>query len=417
MADDLQPPAGGNAAGNAIEDDSDWEYEYHETETETFYVTVDLSSSSSNVRVRDKRGPPNSTTAESPPIAEYNEAATSPVQSPTLDPSEAVQILDFHTSNPLISYQGRLYSCQWSTTLGTDLLLTRSQSSESPVLAATRIKLSGRPVRMIRHRGASKPNLQPLDEAVQTQQDTVEPIPPQINSPIHPQDKNPAVQRPVLEIPLDRHASVARQNQAHFLERLSAIKAARGEQDEVTVYAKKRFTGTGWRSRQRAQKDADDESEDDETMAIGQGDEDDDRDGDGEGEDQNGGAATGFRRIQAPTPSSRAVRQKNPRSRGRGRRERAGLFRDYRPTAGKGNGESSIRKDGPGNGIPTPTESDSRATGSAPAPQPREDPRTESGQDSLVAADADPTIGPFSAAVKEGTGNKDETGDVPMEDV
>lgn len=381
-----------------------------------------MSSSSSNVRVRDKRGAPNSTTAESPPIAEYNEAAASPIQSPTLDPSEAVQILDFHTSNPLISYQGRLYSCQWSTTLGTDLLLTHSQLSESPVLAATRIKLSGRPVRMIRHHGASKPNLQPLDEAVQTHQDTVESIPPQINSPvhpqdkIHPQDKNPAVQRPVLEIPLDRHASVARQNQAYFLERLSAIKAARGEQDEVTVYAKKRFTGTGWRSRQRVQKDADDESEDDETMAIGQGDDDDDRDGDGEGEDQNGGAATGFSRIQAPTPSSRAARQKNPRSRGRGRRERAGLFRDYRPSAGKGNGESSFRKDGPGNGIPTPTESDSRAAGSAPTPQPREAPRTESGRDYLVAADADPAIGPFSAAIEEGVGNKDEPGDVLMED-
>lgn len=376
-----------------------------------------MSSSSSNVRVRDKRGPPNSTTAESPPIAEYNEAAASPAQSPTLDPSEDVQILDFHTSNPLISYQGRIYSCEWSTTLGTDLLLTYSPSSESPILAATRIKLSGRPVRMIRHHGASKPNLQPPDEAVQTQQANVEPIPPQINSPIHPPDKNHAVQRPVLEIPLDRHASVARQNQAHFLERLSAIKAARGEQDEVTVYAKKRFTGTGWRSRQKVQKDADDESEDDETMAIGEGDDDDDQDGDGEGEDQSGGAATGFRRFQAPTPPSRAARQKNPRSRGRGRRERAGLFRDYRPNAGKGNGESSFRKDGPGNGIPTSTESDSRAARSVPTPQPLEAPRTESGRDSPVVADTDPTIGPFSAAIEEGIGNKDETGDVLMEDV
>lgn len=37
MADDLQVPAGGNAVGNTIEDDSDWEYEYHETETEVCY--------------------------------------------------------------------------------------------------------------------------------------------------------------------------------------------------------------------------------------------------------------------------------------------------------------------------------------------------------------------------------------------
>lgn len=383
---------------------------------QTFYVTVDLSSSSSSVRLRDKRGPPNST-ANSPPIAEYDTAAASPIQGPTLNSSDAVQILDFHTSNPLISYQGRLYSSEWSTTLGTDLLLTPSRSSESPVLAVTRIKLSGRPVRMIRHHGASKPSLQTADEAAQTEQASVEPIPPQINSPIHRPNNDAAIQQPVLEIPLDKHASVARQNQVHFLERLSAIKTARGEQDEVTVYAKKRYTGTGWRSRIRLERDldADEEGEGDDIMAIGEGDDDEDQNGSGKAGDQIGGAAT-----YASNSPSRAARQKKPRSRGRGRSETAGLFRDYRPNAVKANGRDLIRRHGPGDGNPAPTESDSRAAGSVPTPQTWDElvpPRRESGADSFVVPDAALAIGPSSAAMEEGLGDQDETGDVLMEDV
>lgn len=383
---------------------------------QTFYVTVDLSSSSSTMRTREKRDPSNFTTADSPPTEEFNEAGASPIRGPALDSSEAVQILDFHTSNPLISYKGRLYSCEWYTTIGTDLLLTYSESSESDVLAATRIKLSGRPVRMIRHHGASKASLHPPDEAVDTQQATVESIPPQINNSTSP---NPPVKRPALEIPLDKHASVARQNQVHFLERFAAIKAARGEHDEVTVYAKKRYTGTGWRSRQRAEGDidSDDEGEGDDTMAIGEGDNDEDQDGDGEGRDKIAGA-TRFRSIQAATPPSRAARQKRSRPRGRGARHVAGLFRDYRPNVANTKGGGLFQKSAAADGNPAPTDSDSRAAISVPTPQTWDQlaaPRRESGGDSTTVAEPEPTVGPPAAT--EGTGHQEETGDVIMEDV
>lgn len=281
---------------------------------------------------------------------------------------------------------------------------------------------------MIRHHGGSKPSRHPpdeadaADEAVQTQQATDKPTPPQINRPVHPPDKNPTVQKPVLKIPIDRHASVARQNQAHFLERLSAIKAARGEQDEVTVYAKKRYTGTGWRSRQRIEKDLDtnDEAEGGDIRAIREGDDNEDQDGDGEGEDENSGAATGFRRTQTATRSSRAARQRKPRSRGPRRSERAGLFRDYRPRAGNSNGGSLLGNSEPGDGNPAPTVSDSRAAISVPTPRTWNQlvaPGRESGGDSPRVADAEPAIGPTSAAIPEGAGNQDETEDVLMEDV
>ncbi|MCJ1468768.1 hypothetical protein MMC07_007398 [Pseudocyphellaria aurata] len=416
MADNVQPSAAGTPLGNAIEDDSDWEYEYHETETETFYVTVDLSSASSTMRTREKRDPSNFTTAESPPVEEFIESGASPIRGPALDPSEAVQILDFHTSNPLISYQGRLYSCEWSTTIGTDLLLTQSDSSEADVLAATRIKLSGRPVRMIRHHGNSKASLQPLDEAVETQQATVESVPPQINSPASPKS---AAKPPVLEIPLDKHASVARQNQVHFLERFAAIKAERGEHDEVTVYAKKRYTGTGWRSRQRVEggMEYDDEGEGGDTMANGEGDDDEDPDGDGEGRTQSAGA-TRLRSIQAATSLSRAARQKKSRPRGRGPRNVAGLFRDYRPNAGNKKRAGLFQKSRPADGTPAPVsnDSDSRAAISVPTPQTWDQlaaPSRESGG-GVVAEEPERTMGSGPPAA---TVTGEETGDVIMEDV
>lgn len=51
-----------------------------------------------------------------------------------------LQILDLHSSNPLISYQGRTYSCQWASALGTDLLFAvppRENPTENGVASKT----------------------------------------------------------------------------------------------------------------------------------------------------------------------------------------------------------------------------------------------------------------------------------------
>ena len=268
---------------------------------------------------------------------------------------------------------------------------------------------------MTRHHGASKSSLQPPGKVYETQEATVESVPPGVDSPVQPPDQGPTLQRPVLEIPLDKHASMARRNQARFLERLSAIKAARGERDEVTVYAKKRYTGTGWRSRQRLERDKDTDGEDegDDTMAMGGGDGDDDQDGDEAGDRR-------YRRTKATAPPSRAARQRKPRSRGPGRRGRAGLFRDYRPSKEMTNGGDTFRRHGPSDERRAPTASDRGAHISVPTPQNWSqliDPRIESTGHSPAVADADPTTGPSSVAIEKGVGNQDETEDVPMEDV
>ena len=42
-----------------------------------------------------------------------------------------IQILDLHTTNPIINYLGTLYSCSWTTPLGTDIILTTEPAEPS----------------------------------------------------------------------------------------------------------------------------------------------------------------------------------------------------------------------------------------------------------------------------------------------
>ncbi len=114
--------------------------------------------------------------------------------------------------------------------------------------------------------------------------------------------------RPVT-IPIDAGSSIGRQNQARFLERLIAIKAAKGEKDSVTVHAQKTFTGTGWRAKQRADRevgpsDLDTDSNDERDMPAMQ--------------------------VTARMPSGTTARKGIGRVSGK-RRAHGGLFRDYKP--------------------------------------------------------------------------------------
>lgn len=156
-------------------------------------------------------------------------------------PSNKIQILDFHTPNPLVSFNEQLYTCSWTTTLGTDIILNPTDPSshelQNPVLTTTRHKLSALPASLVPRRDP-----RPFTSLFNT------------TSPQNPIDPTPPDGPKPPQIPLEPHATVARKRQAAFLEKLIAIKAAKGEPDEVTVVAVKQNTGTGWRSRERARK-------------------------------------------------------------------------------------------------------------------------------------------------------------------
>ena len=220
---------------------------------------------------------------------------------PTLDQPEEdtlsstrnnrIQILDFHTHNPLISYQNQLYTCEWTSTLGTDVLLTypnpefphpflREQPNVS-VLATSNIKLMCRPAQI-------------------SSRQEVSISAPESSAPNTATPETTAAAALPIKIPLGLTPSRARQNQANFLERLMAIKAKKGEKDHVTVYAQKVNQGTGWRSQRKAMEEGDETSTSQQQSQRGKG-------------KSTIGRPRGSRRTKGP------------------RTAKGGLFRDYRP--------------------------------------------------------------------------------------
>lgn len=283
---------------------------------QSFYVTLDISSAADYNRTKKKppdplpiapttpvaqenagpSDPPGSPIPEAPAPMDVDQISGQPDQgSPPPEPIDRIQVLDLHTKNPLISYKNQMYSCEWTSTLGTDVLLTTPEPMfshpvlrEKPnvsVLAASSIKLMGRPVRIASRHSAKE--------------DGHSSTPAPEDSTASANIASPEKATPV-KIPLGATPSLARQNQANFLERLIAIKAKKGEKDNVTVYTQKVNQGTGWRSQRKA------------SEAI-----------------ENGEDETAPK--QSRKESGTGGRPRNSR-RTRGlRTAKGGLFRDYRP--------------------------------------------------------------------------------------
>ncbi|KAG8532476.1 uncharacterized protein KY384_002353 [Bacidia gigantensis] len=240
-------------------EDTGSEYGYDEHETETFYVTVDLSSAAP-LRARNKphkaapaksQEPPNTVNDESAGALSQDEAQepqTRPESSKSTSRApktnlraNQIQILDLHTTNPMISYQNQLYTCSWGTALGTDIILAPKYPSpetpitrpladahdptrpEATVLATTNIRLSGRPIEAIpRPEAPSAPTPLPTSLPASTISLPHQPTLPPANhtSTVKHLDPGP-------------NASKARTNQAAFLERIMKSKQGKGETDRV----------------------------------------------------------------------------------------------------------------------------------------------------------------------------------------
>ncbi|KAL8852727.1 MAG: hypothetical protein Q9221_002357 [Calogaya cf. arnoldii] len=274
------------SASGKQDEDSDWEYEYHETETESFYVTVDVSSASQHSK-GSKRGdllfPVNANPEPSkripidPALQDGSPASQPPSEKPQdQGPRDRIQILDLHTRNPLISYDDRIFSCNWASTIGTDIFLASPDSLSSTtvdggkvtpiykapnvsVIGTSSINLTARPVTVTAWHDASQPQTTPANPTTETP--TVltprnpDPDPSQPSSetnPTHPPlaPSSPTQTQPP-KIPISYDASNNSRAQASFLESLMAIKASKGETDQVTVHATKQNHGTGWRVQRR----------------------------------------------------------------------------------------------------------------------------------------------------------------------
>ncbi|KAF2495272.1 hypothetical protein BU16DRAFT_385443 [Lophium mytilinum] len=125
-------------------DDDEWEYEYDENETEEFYVTLDLSGilpkgqegiDPAYIPSEERRytGRPSYKKTKSKTTMAAASLLAAQDSAPGLSPesetealdSSRIQIIDLHTSSPLIAYQGQLLSCHWASTVGTDMLFAK----------------------------------------------------------------------------------------------------------------------------------------------------------------------------------------------------------------------------------------------------------------------------------------------------
>jgi len=165
-------------AGSDSEEESDWEYEYDPNETEDFYVVLDIPTTVKNLNNTDDmfapippkvnapakrkpagrgRGRGRGSRSKAARSAENGESADATSQLENENPDEdqnmdegpaapvelaaevdqadsatpsKFQIMDLESDNPIISYQGNLYSCHWASSIGSDLLFGKRPIEE-----------------------------------------------------------------------------------------------------------------------------------------------------------------------------------------------------------------------------------------------------------------------------------------------
>ncbi|KIW99182.1 uncharacterized protein Z519_00845 [Cladophialophora bantiana CBS 173.52] len=242
-----------NHPENPLEDDS--EYEYDDTETETFFVDIDLSSLNANIKsnlpvppkpvtpAKRKISNPDPDTPAGPdepgPDAAVESGAEDAQGSTQKQPHDTppgngeddenahlpapsrVQILDLETVNPIISYQGQVYSCMWSDMVGTNMFFTHPGSLDAAevlqstddydLISMSRIKLVSQAAKMLKK---EKPTKEAgMDDQV-------------VNDQAGGSNETSEA----------RSAEDQMRKQASFLEKLMEIKRQRGETDAVRTF-------------------------------------------------------------------------------------------------------------------------------------------------------------------------------------
>ncbi|KAJ5605847.1 hypothetical protein N7510_008628 [Penicillium lagena] len=219
-----------------MDDDDEYEYEYHDFDTETFYLNLDLTSHHGPLRAPRRRQPASSSNDaplpdESNPTNANNDLT--PLDSAETEPlpTEQIQILGLHTSNPIVSYHNQVFTCAWADQIGTELVFSHPdpdadhhtaplRTGESfELLAANSVKILGRKANLTSSSGVA--GEQNLESNLSASESTPRLLP---------------------------RRGAAPTNQTQFLERLQNIKAARGETDTVrTIMSTRRNMNLGER--------------------------------------------------------------------------------------------------------------------------------------------------------------------------
>ncbi|KAI1841157.1 hypothetical protein JX266_012624 [Neoarthrinium moseri] len=253
MASSRAPPASSamvHASKHGQHDDdgdSDWEYEYSTTETETYYVTLDISKADFITRhqasVPSGRGgykeqvlgdvfTQTRNADDDMGASDDGEGENEQRQDGSSQPDpyglDEFQILELHSSHPLISFRGRVYEGQWSRNVGTELLFTQHDEK--------------RPLPVLRHLEDGIDLLAASSARIMLTEKSVKPTnghPGELvtggrldDDESFSGDRNAVVPEP------DPGASAERYAQGDFLAKLIALKKRKGETDDVTVVAR-----------------------------------------------------------------------------------------------------------------------------------------------------------------------------------
>ncbi|KAL9614252.1 MAG: hypothetical protein Q9167_001274 [Letrouitia subvulpina] len=180
--------------------------------------------------------------------------SSSPSGDTTLEPADFdhIQILDIHQKNPMISYNSQLFSCSWSSTIGTDLYLTSPLfSTQRPeeelaalsrvsVLGASGLRLVGQAAELVprRYKRVSRASI--LGKRFRRE-----------SQPAVGMKESSSMGKSLPGMQVD-DATFSRlpgpyANQSAFLQRLSDLKISKNETDTVPRYPPRTYTGLGWR--------------------------------------------------------------------------------------------------------------------------------------------------------------------------
>ncbi|KAF2230496.1 hypothetical protein EV356DRAFT_536317 [Viridothelium virens] len=200
--------------------DSEWEYEYSQEESEDLYFVLEFPipvEPETEPKITKRANIVFSSSGDA--LADAQDGSVTPEWSP--DPAmrrpsavkDDIQITDLHSLHPLVAYKRQIYSCNWASTLGTDMIFYRpvnEQSEQQPadppsrLVATTAAKLVAKPIE-VRARESN---------------------------PLRPPTAIPAVGNG-LQTGETEQSKV--QKQKDFLERLQAAKSKRGEVDSVPM--------------------------------------------------------------------------------------------------------------------------------------------------------------------------------------
>ena len=263
--------------------DSEWEYEYHPTETETFYVTLDLSAAPSNcnkitsyasfARVHEQAAK-NVAEEEAEPSASQKDASSLirdtvrdglsasdlAVATPSLvvaseggtagakedEDYDKLQLLDLATDEPLVSYQGEVFRCEWRETLGSDLVfaapenvpdsvqpLAKDPEGKWVLVTRSETTLLGVPLELRRRQG-KKAGDGDIGENANIGEGRGEKE-GEVTGRGDGESEQP------FTVLMDPGTAGVRAEQASFLEQFMAIKQAKGETDTVYIGRGKSF--------------------------------------------------------------------------------------------------------------------------------------------------------------------------------